>query len=150
MSAETGGPERYYEVARCGDIILKVPAGAGTVGLVVSSHVLCSTSPVFRAMLGQDSQFKEASELRKCSIENPYELSLVDDYPNALTIVLLALHCRSELVPVSITFRNLVELAIVCDKYDCREGVFSWVGTWTAAWKPRMLEKGYEEWLFVA
>jgi hypothetical protein len=118
--------------------------------LKVSSHVLCTSSPVFRAMLGPNSQFKEASELRKCSVESPYELSLKDDYPHALTVVLLALHCRCEMVPVDLTFRNLLELAIICDKYDCRGGVLPWVETWTAPWKPFILTDGYEEWLFVA
>jgi hypothetical protein len=118
--------------------------------LKVSSHVLCTTSPVFRAILGPNSQFKEASELRKCPIETPYELPLTEDYPDALTTVLLALHCRCEMVPVDLTFRNLVELAIVCDKYDCPGGVLSWVESWTAPWKPLVLTSGYEEWLFIA
>ena len=149
-STGTGGPEEYYEIAICGDVILKIPTAAGTMKLRVSSHVLCTTSLVFRAMLGPDSRFKEASELRMHSAENPYELSLEDDYPYALTAILLALHCRDEMVPVDPTFKDLVGLAVVCDKYDCRGGVLSWVDTWTAAWKSRMLESGYEEWLFVA
>ena len=150
MSTGTGGPEEYHEIAICGDVILKIPTAVGTMKLRVSSHVLCTASPVFRAMLGPDSRFKEASELRMCSAEKPYELSLEDDYPYALTAILLALHCRDEMVPIDPKFKDLVGLAVVCDKYDCRGGVLSWVDTWTAAWKPRMLEGGYEEWLFVA
>ena len=161
MTAGTGGPGGYREIVIYGDVILKIPTAAGTLKLRVSSHVLCTTSPVFRAMLGPDSQFKKASEFRMPSAENPYELSLEDDYPYALTVVLLALHCRDEMVPVNPALKNLVELAIVCDKYDCRGGVLSWVDTWTAAWGPRggtlpwveksgLLESGYEEWLFVA
>ena len=146
----TGGPGEYHEIAIYGDVILKIPTAAGTAKLRVSSHVLCTTSSVFRAMLGPDSQFKEASELRVHSAENPYELSLEDDYPYALTVILMALHSRSDMVPVDPAFKDLVELAIVCDKYDCRGGVFPWGDVWGAAWKPRMLESGYEEWLFVA
>lgn len=150
ISAGTGDPKGYREIAISGDVILKIPAASGSTKLRVSSHVLCTTSPVFRAMLGADSQFKEASELRMRSAENTYELSLDDDYPYALTAIMLALHCRNDMVPVSPAFKNLLELAIVCDKYDCQGGVMLWVDIWTAAWKPRMLEKGYEEWLFVA
>jgi hypothetical protein len=47
-------------------------------------------------------------------------------------------------------FRNVAELAIVCDKYDCRGGVLPWVETWAAPLKPLMLTSGYEEWLFIA
>ena len=150
VSTGAGGHEEYREIAICGDVILKIPAAAGTLKLKVSSHVLCTTSPVFRAMLGPDSKFKEASELRMRSAENPYELPLEDDYPYALTVILLALHCRYEMALVDPTFKDLVELAAVCDKYDCRGGVLSWVDSWAAAWKPHMLEKGYEEWLFIA
>ena len=150
MSTGKGGPEQYREIAIYGDVILKIPAATGTTKLRVSSHVLCTTSPVFRAMLGPDSRFKEAYELRMRSAEKPYELSLEDDYPYALTAILLALHCRDEMVPVDPKFKDLVGLAVVCDKYDCRGGVLSWVDTWTAAWKSRMFESGYEEWLFVA
>ena len=150
VSTGTSGPEEYREIAIYGDVILNISAAAGTTKLRVSSHVLCTTSSVFRAMLGPDSQFKEANELRMHSGENPYELSLEDDYPYALTVILLALHCRYGMVPVDPAFKDLVELAIVCDKYDCRDGVLPWIDTWAAAWKPRMLEKGYEEWLFIA
>jgi hypothetical protein len=101
-------------------------------------------------MLGPNSQFKEACELRKCSAGALYELSLTDDYPQAFTVVLLALHCRTEMVPVNLTLRNVVELAIVCDKYDCRGGILPWVAIWTAACRPLILTSGYEEWLFVA
>ena len=148
--AATGGAEMYREIASSGDVILNIPAAAGSMKLRVSSHVLCTTSPVFRAMLGPHSAFKEASELRMCSAGNPYELSILDDYPYALTAVLLALHCRSELVPVNPGFKDLVELALVCDKYDCPGGLLPWLDTWTAVWKPTILESGYEEWLFVA
>jgi hypothetical protein len=150
VSAGTSDLNGYCEMSNCGDIILTVPAGTGTMKLKVSSQVLCTASPVFHAMLGPNSQFKKDCELRKCSVENPYELSLTDDYPRALMIVLLALHCRSGMVPVDLTFRNLVELAVVCDKYDCREELLPWVDIWAAAWKPRILTSGFEEWLFIA
>ena len=150
MSAVESSPEGYREIASAGDVILKIPTATGTTKLRVSSHVLCTTSPVFRAMLGPHSQFREAAELRTRSTGDPYELSIEDDYPYALTAILLALHCRSEMVPVNPAFKDLVELAIVCDKYDCRGGLLPWVDIWTAAWKPHMLDSGYEEWLFIA
>jgi hypothetical protein len=101
-------------------------------------------------MLGPNSQFREACKLRKCSVENPYELSLTENYPHALTIVLLALHCRTDMVPVELRFENLLELAIVCDKYDCAGEVLPWVGTWAEYWEPLKLTSGYEGWLLIA
>jgi hypothetical protein len=150
MPAPPSNLKGYYEIASCGDIILIVSAEAGILGLKVSSHVLCTASPVFHAMLGPNSQFKEACELRKCSVENPYELYLTEDYPQALTAVLLALHCRTEMVPVELTFKNLLELAIICDKYNCAGGVWVWVEAWIADWEPLKVTSGYEEWLFIA
>jgi hypothetical protein len=150
MLTGTNDLKGYCEITSYGDIILIVPAGANTMRLRVSSHVLRAASSVFCTMLGPDPEPGRCCERRKCSIGYPYEHDLTEEYPHALTVVLLALHCRSKMVPADLTFRNLVELAIVCDKYDCQEGVLPWVETWTAPWKPLMLTSGYEEWLFIA
>jgi hypothetical protein len=100
-------------------------------------------------MLGPSSQFKEACELRKSPTDELYELCLEDDW-SALMVVLLALHCRSEMVPVSLSFDNLLRLAIVCDKYDCAGGVAPWARAWTEGWSSIALDPGHEEWLFIA
>lgn len=80
----------------------------------------------------------------------PYRLVLTDDNPEALAVILLALHCQNKLVPVAISFQNLLDLAIICDKYDCSAAVSLWVDIWTKDWRGSHQEAGYEQWLFIA
>lgn len=102
-------------------------------------------------MLGPSSSFKEACELRtQTANTDPYRLTLEDDNPEALGVILLALHCQNTLVPKTVTFQNLVDLAIICDKYDCAAGVSLWVDIWKKDWTSSALKPGYEQWLFIA
>lgn len=102
-------------------------------------------------MLGPNSSFKEACELRTRSTNTePYRLQLEDDNPEALAVILLALHCQNFLVPKAISFKNLLDLAIICDKYDCAAGVSLWIDIWSQKWKAMALVAGYEQWLFIA
>lgn len=80
----------------------------------------------------------------------PYRLVLEDDNPEALAVILLALHCQNKLVPPTISFQNLLDLAIICDKYDCAAGVSLWTDIWTKEWEKMALDAGYEQWLFIA
>lgn len=132
-------------------MILEVSSDAGTARFKVSSQVLCIASPVFRAMLGPSSSFKEACELRASAVSSePYVLQLGEDDPQALVVVLNALHLQGSKVPISISFQNLVDLAIICDKYDCAPGVTLWADVWTEVWKKYALEPGFERWLFIS
>lgn len=144
-------PTATVDIVTYGDLILEVSSDAGTARFKVSSQVLCIASPVFRAMLGPSSNFKEACELRAAAVSaEPYVLSLGEDDPQALAVVLNALHLQGSKVPISISFQNLVDLAIICDKYDCAPGVTLWADVWTEVWKKYALEPGFERWLFIA
>lgn len=139
------------DIAPYGDIILEIPTKAGIAQLKVSSQVLCTASPVFRAMLSPTSSFREAYEFRTMTAgTEPYRLVLTDDNPEALAVILLALHCQNKLVPVAISFQNLLDLAIICDKYDCAAAVSLWVDIWTKDWRGVQQDAGYEQWLFIA
>ncbi|KAH8153234.1 uncharacterized protein LAJ45_02821 [Morchella importuna] len=123
----------------------------GLATLRVASQVLCVASPVFRVMLGTSSSFKEACELReKAGSSLLYHLTLDEDCPEAMGIILLALHCQNDRVPRKLSFEKLHSLAVVCDKYDCAAGVSPWVDIWVAPWKRRADTEGYERWLFIA
>lgn len=139
------------EIASQGDIIIEMKSSRGLATLKVASQVLCATSPVFRAMLGTSSSFKEACELRgKTGSSLPYRLTLDEDCPEAMGVVLLALHCQNDRVPRKLSFEKLHSLAVVCDKYDCAAGVSPWVDVWATRWKRSANTEGYERWLFIA
>lgn len=144
-------PTANLEIVAHGDIMIQISSSGRLATIKAASQVLCATSSVFRAMLAPSSPFKEARELREgTGSPEPYHLSLMDDNPDALGVILLALHCQNDRVPTVLAFQNIVDLAIVCDKYDCAAGVSQWVDTWVHPWKEHILQKGYEKWLFVA
>ncbi|RPB00492.1 hypothetical protein L873DRAFT_1736423 [Choiromyces venosus 120613-1] len=114
----------------------------------VSSQVLCLVSPVFRAMLGPSSMFKEACELRASS--SGYSLSLEGDDPEAFGAILYVFHCQTEKVPISVSFEDLFHIAIICDKYDCALAAAVWVDIWTTVWRQFAFETTYSEWMFIS
>lgn len=139
------------DIVPYGDLILEVDSPVGLARFKVVSAVLCLASPVFRAMLGPDSNFKEACELRDAEASTePYVIPLEDTDPRALAVILNAIHLRNDYVPQSISFANLYELAVICDKYDCAAAVTLWVFIWIKSWKDLALQPGYEKWLFIA
>ncbi|KAF8453864.1 hypothetical protein BDZ91DRAFT_748453 [Kalaharituber pfeilii] len=121
-----------------GDVILVLPSpdSTGTARFQVNSSVLCLASPVFRAMLGPDSAFKEAKALAAISTDPtrpPLELSLDDD-PNAFAIILRIIHLQFDWVPTTrpIDEGILYKMAIACDKYDMKLALKYWFKKWTS------------------
>lgn len=91
--------------------------------------VLCLASPVFRAMLGPDSNFEEACAPREATTK-PYTLLLSDDYHVAFSILLYAIHLQSDKVFRSLDYPTMHNLAVICDKFDCARAVEPWVPFW--------------------
>ncbi|KAF8543997.1 hypothetical protein BDD12DRAFT_926372, partial [Trichophaea hybrida] len=124
----------------------------------VSSHQLCSGSPVFRAMLGPQSSFSEADILRRQQASNALEpnsslfqiIAQEEHDPTALTTVLYVLHGRSTHIPESISFENLLEIAIICDYYDCAATMRPWSEIWMKPLRTLSSKSGYEDWLFIS
>ncbi|KAF8543330.1 hypothetical protein BDD12DRAFT_802144 [Trichophaea hybrida] len=54
-----------------GDMKLVLKTPAINVTYLVSSHLLCSASPVLRAGLGPHSRFRESAELRRSNALHP-------------------------------------------------------------------------------
>ncbi|KAF8245689.1 hypothetical protein K440DRAFT_586816, partial [Wilcoxina mikolae CBS 423.85] len=70
--------------------------------------------------------------------------------PIAMAVVLYVIHGRAEQIPATISFENLLEIAIICDYYDCAAAMNPWGNTWMKPLHKLALEPGYEDWLFVA
>lgn len=117
----------------------------------VASQVLRIASSVFRAMLGPGSQFKEARDLER-SMEDgeTYNLFLEDDDVKSMEKLLYAIHLHEmAMVPLN-TFKSVVDLAVVCEKYDLYGAVRPWIEGWIGPWRSYVLSDGYEGWLYVA
>ena len=99
------------------------------VQLQVSSHVLCSASKVFASMLGPSSQFAEAVALRDPTRKAPHVIKL-EDAPEAMEIVMNAVHHRNSLVPRKLEFQDMVLVAEICDKYDLYQALYFVITAW--------------------
>ena len=72
------------------------------------------------------------------------ELHFEDDDGEALLLLLRIAHLQFAEVPVSLDFDKLLQVAILCDMYDCVGLVKPWLSTWLsdeAVESPRKLIK---------
>lgn len=86
--------------------------------ILVSSKHMSLASPVFKAML--QGGFKEAITLKTTG---KLELPLPDDDPPAMKILIHIIHGRMNMVPLNIDLELFTQIAILVDKYECREVV---------------------------
>lgn len=123
--------------------------GNETGRLLVSRYILCLCSKVFDAMIGDNTQFREATE-PSMSVDGLREVTFDDDDFGAMTTIMNILHLQHHRVPPHVSFTRLREIASICDKYDLVRGLGLWPGTWAQHYMDRIQKKGFEDWLFVA
>lgn len=100
-------------------------------------------SPVWRTMLNPEGPFQESKP-------DNHEVEFHDDDTEALLTILLAAHQRNQEIPQSIELRQLLNICLLCDKYDCLELVRSWLFKWEADLKASADIGRYDQWLFIA
>ncbi|KAF2190887.1 hypothetical protein K469DRAFT_512956, partial [Zopfia rhizophila CBS 207.26] len=124
-----------------GDVTLII--GEEEQRVVVSTSILRRASPVWQAMFGERWAESEATEV-----------PLPDDDVEAMVTVLRIAHLRFDEVPQKhgLSFKQLLSLAIICDKYDTVKIVrpFMYLHEWHLKWRPQVAKPGYEEWLFIS
>ena len=101
-----------YCIAPVGDIVLVV----GNQGTRLRVHSVCmrNVSKVFDAMFGP-----HFSKGQPSSGGSPKEIAMPDDDASAMTIVCNVIHHRNDVLPDVLEASELVQLALVADKYDC-------------------------------
>lgn len=114
--------------------------------LRVSSAHLKLASPFFTAML--DGPFSEGIRNK----DNLFELKALEWNAEALVILLDIIHGHHRSLPKEVELDILIEIAMLCDYYQCEEIVEVFADRWTAALDQ---DKGYEEeatmnWMFIA
>ena len=127
-----------------GDLKLLVGTENNQEIFVVSSKAMSLVCKPWKAMVGPDSKFIEGSSSADAAVPLP------DDNINALRILLNAAHFRFSLIPATLSFEGLLELAILCDKYDSAELVQPWLKTWLIHAQTLSLTLYREGWLFIS
>lgn len=114
-----GAKESTNILDRSGDLVLIVNQAERQKTFRVSSSAMCLASPVWRAMLSHSGNFKEARPKNG-------EVSFPEDDSDAMFIVLSVVHYQFQNIPKALTKEELLNLAIVCDKYDVTKLLLSW------------------------
>jgi hypothetical protein len=79
-----------------------------------------------------------------------HEIHLPEDDPEAMFLVLYIIHFKTSMLPRTLDFKQIVQLAKIAERYDLNHILIGYVDTWLAPYHARLLEAGFEEWLFVA
>jgi hypothetical protein len=132
-------PDQEFD--NLGDLTLIV--GNDRIRFKVSSSAIRMSCPAWNAML-----------------TGPYiesglsEISLPEDSPSALLIILQIIHYKFNNIPKALTLQQMVELAQICDKYDLVSLVGPWLRAWTSPHRKRMVLKDWlmdnVDWFYVA
>ncbi|KAL2823279.1 hypothetical protein BDW59DRAFT_163442 [Aspergillus cavernicola] len=95
--------------------------------LRVSSKHLMLASPYFTRML--KSGFRESTEFQS---KGYVEITIEESRVTAFVLLMLIIHCRTYLIPLSVSLAVLSDMAVLVDYYECHEavGFFStlWIG----------------------
>ncbi|KAK5692474.1 hypothetical protein LTR97_010783 [Elasticomyces elasticus] len=110
-------PTKLIHIVPDGDVVLicgnkKDPT---THRICVASTFLSSGSTVFKAMLGEN--FKEGVAL--AASFGTAEIPLPDDDAANMIILCRALHVQHDSLPARVQPKELVQLSLIADKYDC-------------------------------
>lgn len=81
---------------------------------------------------------------------NAKEVSLPDDDHIALLIILHIVHLNFDVLAGPRGFYELLNLAILCDKYDVVKLIRPWYSCWLETDREQYCAPGQEEWLFIA
>ncbi|KAK4893882.1 hypothetical protein LTR27_007908 [Elasticomyces elasticus] len=108
---------QLIDIAPYGDVVLvcTIPGESGVYHLHVSSIFLSHGSTVFKAMFGP--HFKEGHALT--SGPGTVEIPLPEDNLDGMIMICQALHLQHHLLPSKVQPFQLLQVALLTDKYDC-------------------------------
>lgn len=122
---------------------------AQPIGLLVNRNILCIASPVFKAMLGDDSRFRDTMP-KTMNADGTEVISLEDDDFATMEILMNIVHLQGHKVPSIVSFLRLDLCARLCDKYDLGRSLGGWPEIWMKPHLPIVEIEGYERWLFIS
>ncbi|KAK6519245.1 hypothetical protein TWF281_003081 [Arthrobotrys megalospora] len=103
---------------------------------MVSKHIITRSSTAIRNII--NSRTTETTSVK-----------LVGD-SNAMNIILRIIHFQSMDDVFYLTFEEVKNVAVICDKYKWHNVLRPWSRAWLQKYSKTALEPGYEDWLFIA
>ncbi|KAF4633965.1 hypothetical protein G7Y89_g4141 [Cudoniella acicularis] len=79
-----------------------------------------------------------------------FSLDFTQDDSESVRILLNIVHLEFSDVPEKLNYEVLVNVAILCDQYDCVKVTAPWLVRWLSDEGTASLEDGHEEWLFIS
>ena len=134
-----------YTIDQDGDLKMELDGGS----IIVSRKALSLSSPVFRAMLGKDSKFQETVN-QVVDSDGVQTIAFPDDNFLAMVTISRIIHLQSDQVAQNVSFSQLQQIAILCDKYDLKRCLGPWIDIWTKPYLDSYATEGFEGWLFMS
>ena len=118
---------------------------------LVSRAALALASPVFAKMVDAESPFPSIKERKQSDGTVCKHLDIFDDDPDALLVLLRAIHLKFDMVPTGqLAFTKLLALTKLVDKYDCARIILPWQNCWIGdLYQQQVLTAGHESWLYI-
>lgn len=122
------------------------PRLPGTTGAIVSTKENMENDENTRSAT---AEVEEITTTYKPQYTVP-DLDFEDDDAEALLLLLRIAHLQFTKVPHTLSFKELLNVAILCDQYDCTKMVQPWTASWFAKEKTMSLAEGNEQYLRIA
>lgn len=78
------------------------------------------------------------------------ELHFMDDDGDALLMHLQIAHLKFKTIPTTLPFKEMLQVAILCDMYNCNDLVQPWILGWLSNEGFESRKHGQEGWIFIA
>jgi len=130
-----------------GDVDVAVNYECKLVEFRVSSHALCFASPVWKKFIYPPFPMIPDEENLNSS---DTKIDFTQDNGKALLILLNIAHLKFNKVPLKLPFETLLQVAVLCDQYDCISLVGPWLKLWMEDENRESVQPGQEAWLFIA
>ncbi|KAB2571585.1 hypothetical protein BFW01_g160 [Lasiodiplodia theobromae] len=147
------GRTYYFDLKGDTRLLVRNDAGVENV-FVASSKAMTLVCDAWDRMLAPDGHFKEAQREQLDEEEGggaaAKEIDLPDDDATALSILLDIAHLRFSLIPAKLSFRHLLGVAVLAEKYGAGKAFQPWLSMWVNAQRKKVGLPGYEEWLWIA
>jgi hypothetical protein len=154
------------------DVRLKVKYKGESITAHVSSSVMSFASPVWKKFVfptwklvaaknpatdsdsthdAKKSKIAEPDDKDKIKSGLPVDkLDFTGDNGEALLILLRIAHLRFQAIPATLPYQTLLQVAVLCDQYQCINLVRPWLPQWLADEETSPLRSSQENWLFIA